>query len=156
MILPHQNLRWHIPRRPTSLMCILRSPVPRNSQICHPTVPFLIKNYILRLQISMNYVFWMQIRQSFHNATHDKLFRIGYKNYLFVPRWNGTVYLSSIAGHLSPGSPSTSINFICLERKVSCWLWTCARQVTAYSAVISRSSLSSRCAWWSTVLCQSL
>ncbi len=73
VVLAHQHFRRHVPRSPTSLMCILRPPIPGNPKISNPAVPLLIEDDILRFQIPVDDIFWMQIVQSFHNATNDKL-----------------------------------------------------------------------------------
>lgn len=61
MILPIDNLRSHISRRPTSILIIIRNPNPSDTHISNPEISPLIDDQILRLDITMDNIIRMDI-----------------------------------------------------------------------------------------------
>lgn len=78
MVHPTNNLRCHIPRRPTSLLRIILFPLPRNPKIRNPRIPILLEHNILRLQIPMDDITRMDVLQSQHYAANDETYDSGW------------------------------------------------------------------------------
>lgn len=70
MILPKQNLRRHVSRRSTSLMTVLRLPIPSDTQIRNPSISISIQNDVLGFDIAVYNVPLVQMIQSLRQAPH--------------------------------------------------------------------------------------
>jgi hypothetical protein len=62
------NFRRHIPRRATRILLIILLHLPTNPQIGESYIPPLINDEILRFQIPMHNLMFMQIFQGKDNA----------------------------------------------------------------------------------------
>ena len=73
VILPAKDLRRHVARRSTSISTIISPKRPCNTKISQPCKPLTIQHYILRLDITMDNAFRMQVLQAQCNANYYKL-----------------------------------------------------------------------------------
>ena len=64
MILTAKNLWSHISRCSTCIAWVIVSPFSSNSKICNSCISFTIQYYILRFNVTMYYLIFMQIFQT--------------------------------------------------------------------------------------------
>lgn len=74
MILPKQNLRRHVTRCPTGLLCILRLPKSGNPEICDSGISLLVNNNVFGFDIAMDDISFVEAAESFHEALNQKLY----------------------------------------------------------------------------------
>lgn len=72
MIHSTNDLWSHVTRGTTCLISIILSNFSSNSKVSYMNISILLKNNILRLQVSMNYSMRMNILKSLNNASNYK------------------------------------------------------------------------------------
>ena len=73
MVHPADHLRRHVPRSPAGLLRVALLPLPSHPKVSDPQVAVLLKDQILRLQVTMDDPLGVKILQAEDDTSGDKL-----------------------------------------------------------------------------------